>query len=61
LGDEGEPSAKMHSLAVDYQRKRGNSYTQAYAHVYDHRDNQALRNPVKNEHMSRTLATVGAG
>jgi hypothetical protein len=54
----GPASAKMHPLAVDYQRKRGNSYQRAYSYVYGRRDNEALRNQVKAEHLTRTLAAV---
>jgi hypothetical protein len=55
---DGPASAKMHALAIDYQRTRGNSYAQAYSYVYGHSDNEGLRNAVKNEHLSRAMASV---
>jgi len=55
----GPAHRQMHSLAIDYQRSRGNTYEQAYAHVYSHRDNADLREKVKAEHLSNAMAMAG--
>jgi hypothetical protein len=57
----GPAHAEMHSKAIDYQRTRGNSYSQAYAHVYSHADNAALRRKVQSEHLGSTMAGLDAG
>jgi hypothetical protein len=48
----------MHALAVDHMRARGNSYAQAYSHVYGAAENATLRNKVKAEHLAATLRGV---
>jgi hypothetical protein len=58
----GPAHARLHSLAVDHQRAHsGMSYEQAYSHLYGRRENEALRNAVKAEHMRATMAGVGDG
>ena len=59
LGLIGPAHKEMHALAIDHQRARGNTYAQAYSHVYSHRDNEALRNRVKAEHLAMVSKSTG--
>jgi hypothetical protein len=56
----GPARARLHSLAVDHQRAHsGMTYEQAYSHLYSRPENEALREKIKAEHMSATMAGVG--
>ena len=56
----GPSHAKLHSMAVDHQRAHaGMSYQSAYAYLYAKPENVSLRNAVKAEHMSATMAGLG--
>jgi hypothetical protein len=53
----GPAHARLHSLAVDHQRAHsGMSYQSAYSYLYAKPENAALRNAIKAEHMSATMA-----
>jgi hypothetical protein len=54
----GEAHRRMHSLAVDHQRKTALPYARAYSHVYSARENEGLRNAVKRAHLASTMAVV---
>jgi hypothetical protein len=46
-------------LAVDHQRAHsGMSYQQAYSHLYSKPENSTLREKIKAEHMSQTMAAM---
>jgi hypothetical protein len=56
----GPSHAKLHSMAVDHQRAHaGMSYQSAYSYLYAKPENVSLRNAVKAEHMSATMAGLG--
>jgi hypothetical protein len=47
-------------MAIDHQRAHaGQSYQSAYAYLYAKPENVSLRNAVKAEHMTATMAGVG--
>jgi hypothetical protein len=55
----GPAHARLHSLAVDHQRAHsGMSYQQAYSHLYSKPENSTLREKIKAEHMSQTMAAM---
>jgi hypothetical protein len=48
----GPAHAKLHSMAIDYQRAHaGVSYSSAYSHEYVRPENASLREKIKNEHL----------
>jgi hypothetical protein len=54
-----EAEARLHSMAVDHALAHAPmSYQQAYAYLYAHDDNRALRNKIRNEHLSRAMAAT---
>jgi hypothetical protein len=56
----GPAHAKLHSMAIDYQRAHaGVSYSSAYSHEYIRPENASLREKIKNEHLSATMAGLG--
>jgi hypothetical protein len=58
----GPSHAKLHSMAIDHQRAHpGMSYQSAYGYLYAKPENVSLRNAIKAEHMSATMAGVGDG
>ena len=57
----GPNHAKMHSLAIDYQRAHaGVSYAASYSYLYNRPENEGLRNAIKNEHLRSTMGQVGS-
>jgi hypothetical protein len=58
----GPGHARMHSKTVDYMRAHaGVGYSSAYSHEYTRPENAGLREKIKNEHLSATMAGVGDG
>jgi hypothetical protein len=56
----GPAHAKLHSMAIDHQRAHpGQSYASAYGYLYALPENVALRNSIKSEHLSHTMAAQG--
>jgi hypothetical protein len=55
----GPGHARMHSMAVDFQRANPrHSYESAYSRVYSAPENSGLRDKVRNEHLGASMAAV---
>jgi hypothetical protein len=55
----GPAHARMHSMAVDFQRAHPrHSYESAYSRVYSAPENSGLRDKVRNEHLGASMASV---
>jgi hypothetical protein len=55
----GPGHAKMHAMAIDFQRANPrHSYESAYSRVYSAPENAGLREKIKAEHLAASMAAV---